>query len=134
MIIGSTRPTRICPGIAAWTRDALGEQSPLSYELIDLAEGRPAVARRTPVLGGLHMRPLPTRLELIITDNDLDDEWQLTDLDEVMQSYHRNCIRSTPTYSKHLATTRADSRSLNGRITAAVVRRCRPSRACCAVA
>ena len=38
VIIGSTRPTRICPSIAAWTRDALHEQSPPRYELIDLAE------------------------------------------------------------------------------------------------
>lgn len=38
VVIGSTRPTRICPGIAAWIRDAVQEGSPLRYELIDLAE------------------------------------------------------------------------------------------------
>ena len=38
VIIGSTRPTRICPGIAASARRTLAEHSSLGYELIDLAE------------------------------------------------------------------------------------------------
>lgn len=38
VVIGSTRPTRICPGIAEWIRDIAQEQSALGYELIDLAE------------------------------------------------------------------------------------------------
>jgi NAD(P)H-dependent FMN reductase len=38
VIIGSTRPTRICAGIAAWARDAIADGSALSYELLDLAE------------------------------------------------------------------------------------------------
>ncbi|RDI69290.1 NADPH-dependent FMN reductase [Nocardia pseudobrasiliensis] len=38
VLIGSTRPTRICAGIAAWARDALQEQSDLDYDLLDLAE------------------------------------------------------------------------------------------------
>jgi NAD(P)H-dependent FMN reductase len=38
VIIGSTRPARICPGIARWSLRALGEGSRLSYELVDLAE------------------------------------------------------------------------------------------------
>lgn len=38
VIIGSTRPTRICPGIAAWVRDTLQVDSRLRYELVDLAE------------------------------------------------------------------------------------------------
>jgi NAD(P)H-dependent FMN reductase len=37
VIIGSTRPARICPGVAHWSREALGEDSPLHYEVIDLA-------------------------------------------------------------------------------------------------
>ena len=37
MIIGSTRPSRICPGIAHWSREALSEDSPVLYEVIDLA-------------------------------------------------------------------------------------------------
>jgi NAD(P)H-dependent FMN reductase len=38
VVIGSTRPTRICPGIAEWVRHAMQEESRLRYELIDLAE------------------------------------------------------------------------------------------------
>jgi NAD(P)H-dependent FMN reductase len=38
VIIGSTRPTRICAGIAAWAREVIGAGSELSYELLDLAE------------------------------------------------------------------------------------------------
>jgi NAD(P)H-dependent FMN reductase len=38
VVIGSTRPARICPGIASWVRDALQGSSSLRYELIDLAE------------------------------------------------------------------------------------------------
>ena len=38
IVIGSTRPTRICPGIAAWIRDVIQQDSPLRYELLDLAE------------------------------------------------------------------------------------------------
>jgi NAD(P)H-dependent FMN reductase len=38
VVMGSTRPTRICPGIARWVADAAREDSPLRYELVDLAE------------------------------------------------------------------------------------------------
>jgi hypothetical protein len=38
VIIGSTRPARICPDIAHWTREALSEDSPLCYDVIDLAD------------------------------------------------------------------------------------------------
>jgi len=38
VVIGSTRPGRICPGIAEWFRDVAQEGSPLRYELLDLAE------------------------------------------------------------------------------------------------
>src|ERR1700677_2538864 len=38
VIIGSTRPARICPGIARWSRQALNEDSPLRYDVIDLAD------------------------------------------------------------------------------------------------
>lgn len=37
VVIGSTRPTRICAGIAEWARDVLSDASPLHYELLDLA-------------------------------------------------------------------------------------------------
>jgi NAD(P)H-dependent FMN reductase len=38
VVIGSTRPTRICPGIAAWIAKNAQQGSPLRYELLDLAE------------------------------------------------------------------------------------------------
>jgi NAD(P)H-dependent FMN reductase len=38
VVIGSTRPTRICATIAGWARDTLTDSSPLSYQLLDLAE------------------------------------------------------------------------------------------------
>lgn len=38
VVIGSTRPARICPGIASWIRDVAQKDSPLSYELLDLAD------------------------------------------------------------------------------------------------
>jgi NAD(P)H-dependent FMN reductase len=38
VVIGSTRPARICAGIAAWALAAAQESSPLTYELLDLAE------------------------------------------------------------------------------------------------
>jgi NAD(P)H-dependent FMN reductase len=38
VVVGSTRPTRICRGIAQWVRDMVQQESPLSYELVDLAE------------------------------------------------------------------------------------------------
>ena len=38
VVIGSTRPTRICADIAAWTRDAIQDRSELAYELLDLAQ------------------------------------------------------------------------------------------------
>ncbi|MDT8913179.1 NADPH-dependent FMN reductase [Amycolatopsis sp. PS_44_ISF1] len=38
MVIGSTRPTRICGGIATWVRDRLHQDSDLGCELVDLAE------------------------------------------------------------------------------------------------
>ena len=36
---------------------------------------------------GLHMRPLPGRLELIITDDHVDEQWQLKDLEATMSPY-----------------------------------------------
>jgi NAD(P)H-dependent FMN reductase len=38
VVVCSTRPTRICLGIARWVLQAAQEESPLRYELIDLAE------------------------------------------------------------------------------------------------
>jgi NAD(P)H-dependent FMN reductase len=154
VVIGSTRPTRICAGIAAWACEATGKDSELSYELLDLAKvglpfldeplkaalgeyrhehtkawsqtvqsydgflfvfpqynwGYPAVLKNaldylywewrdkpasfitygtrggskaaeqfTSVLQGLHVRVLD-HVEAVITDDDLDEDWQLRDI------------------------------------------------------
>jgi NAD(P)H-dependent FMN reductase len=162
VIIGSTRPGRIAPGIAEWVRTALQEGSGLSYELIDLAEinlpfldepvmaalgtyehehtrawsrlisgyqgfvfvfpqynwGYPAPLKNAldflygewrdkpatlvtwgtrggnraaqqigQVLSGLHMRPVEHHLEVVITEDDVDENWQLRDLEAIMRPY-----------------------------------------------
>lgn len=38
VVIGSTRPIRICAPIAAWACEAIGRESGLSYRLLDLAD------------------------------------------------------------------------------------------------
>jgi NAD(P)H-dependent FMN reductase len=38
VIVGSNRPSRITPGIAEWFRRVAESDSPLTYELVDLAE------------------------------------------------------------------------------------------------
>jgi NAD(P)H-dependent FMN reductase len=162
VIIGSTRPTRICPGIARWSQAALQDQSALDYQLIDLAEvnlplldeplpaarrdykhehtkawseliggfdafvfvfpqynwGYPAALKNAldylyfewhdkpatsvtygtrggaksadqihQVFDGLHMRRLEGRVEVVITDDNVDANWQLTDLEATMGPY-----------------------------------------------
>jgi NAD(P)H-dependent FMN reductase len=162
VVIGSTRPIRICPGIAAWVLRAAQEESSLRYELIDLAEvnlpfldeplkaalgqyehehtrawsrlvssydgflfvfpqynwGYPAPLKNaldflyhewggkpvscvtygtrggakgaqqlSGVLDGLHMRKLDDHLEVIVSDDDVDENWQLRDLETLMHPY-----------------------------------------------
>lgn len=162
VVIGSTRPTRICPGIARWVLQRAQEGSALTYELIDLAEvnlpflDEPLVAARRSyqhehtkawsrtvesydgfifvfpqynwgypgvlknaldflyhewagkpvsyvtygtrggskgaeqlhgVLQGLRMRELPDHLEVVITDDDVDEDGQLRDIDAVLRPY-----------------------------------------------
>jgi NAD(P)H-dependent FMN reductase/DNA-binding MarR family transcriptional regulator len=168
VIIGSTRPGRICPGIARWVRDVLASESPLTYELVDLADvglpmldeplmaalhtyahphtdswsrliegfggfvfvfpqynwGYPAVlknaldflydewadkpatmvsygtrggnrgvAQLATVLQGLNMRRLDDHLEVKITHDDVDDDWQLKNLPALMAPY-RDRVRT----------------------------------------
>jgi NAD(P)H-dependent FMN reductase len=168
VVIGSTRPTRICPGIAEWIKDAAREGSPLRYELIDLALvnlpfldeplkaalrqyehehtrawselisgyggfvfvfpqynwGYPAPLKNAldflyyewrdkpaatvtygtrggnrgaeqfhGVLEGVHMSPLKDRIEIVITDDDVDEEWQLRDLDATLGPYREQVRR-----------------------------------------
>lgn len=162
VVIGSTRPTRICQGIAEWVKNAAQQDSPLSYELVDLAEidlpfldeplkaalqeyehehtrawsrtvsafsgfvfvfpqynwGYPAPLKNAldflyyewhnkpatsvtygtrggnkgaqqfhGVLEGVHLRPLEDRLEIVITDDDVDEDWQLRDLNATLHPY-----------------------------------------------
>jgi NAD(P)H-dependent FMN reductase len=162
VVIGSTRPTRICPGIAGWIRDVAQQDSPLRYELLDLAEinlplldeplmaalgqyehghtkewsrivssysgfvfvfpqynwgypgvlknaldflynewkGKPAACvtygtrggnrgaeQLRGVLTGLHMRTLSDNVELVITEADLDEDWQLKDIDATLRPF-----------------------------------------------
>jgi NAD(P)H-dependent FMN reductase len=168
VIIGSTRPGRICPGIATWFLRAAQEGSSLTYEILDLAEinlpfldetfmaalnqyehehtrawskvissfdgfvfvfpqynwGYPAVLKNaldflysewnnkpatfvtygtrggnkasvqvSGVLGGLHMRELENHLEVVITKDDLDEQWQVKDIDGLLEPY-REQIRT----------------------------------------
>jgi NAD(P)H-dependent FMN reductase len=159
VVIGSTRPTRICARIAAWAYEAIGKDSELRYELLDLAEvdlpfldeplkaalgdykhehtrawsrtvqsydgflfvfpqynwGYPAVLKNaldylyrewhdkpagfitygtrggtkaaeqfTQILHGLRMRVLD-HVEAVITDDDVDEDWQLKDIDATLR-------------------------------------------------
>lgn len=162
VVIGSTRPGRICPGIAEWILKAAQEDSPLRYEIVDLAEvnlpfldeplmaavnryehehtrawsrtvgsydgfvfvfpqynwgypaplknaidflyhewsGKPATCvsygtrggdrgakQFLDVLPGLHMRTLEDHVELVITREDLDEDWQLKDLEATLRPF-----------------------------------------------
>jgi NAD(P)H-dependent FMN reductase len=162
VVVGSTRPTRICAGIARWVMQVAQEDSPLHYELVDLAEvglpfldepltaalhqyehdhtrawsrtvssldgfifvfpqynwgypaplknaldylylewrdkpasyvtygthgGSKAAAQFHMVLQGLHMRELDDHLEVVITDDDVDENWQLRELDATLRPY-----------------------------------------------
>ena len=168
VVVGSTRPTRICPGIAEWIRAVIQQDSVLRYELLALAEaglplldeprmaslgqyehehtrrwsrtvssysgfvfvfpqynwgypavlknaldflyhewhdkpavvagygtrgGNKGVAQLLGVLRGLHMRPLDNPLELVVTSADLDEDWQLKDVEATLRSY-RDQIRA----------------------------------------
>jgi NAD(P)H-dependent FMN reductase len=162
VVIGSTRPKRICPGIAEWFTNTVQKESLLRYELVDLVDinlpfldeplkaalreyehehthnwsrlvsgydgfvfvfpqynwgypaplknaldflyyewhdkpatsitygtrgGNKGAAQFLGVLEGLHMRPLPDRLEIIITDDKVDEHWQLRDVDATLSPY-----------------------------------------------
>lgn len=162
VVIGSTRPGRICPEIAKWILKAMQDGSPLHYELLDLANidlpfldeplmaavnqyehehtrawskivssfygfvfvfpqynwGYPAVLKNaldflyaewnakpvtyatygtrggnkaavqlSGVLDGLHMHELADHLEIVITEDDIDENWQLNDVETILQPH-----------------------------------------------
>lgn len=162
VVIGSTRPTRICAGIARWILRNAQEGSPLHYEIVDLAEvnlpfldeplkaalheyahehtvqwsrtvssydgfifvfpqynwgypaplknaldylyiewrdkpvtfatygtrgGNKAAEQFHQVLQGLHMQQLDDHLELVVTDDAVDEDWQLRDVEATLHPY-----------------------------------------------
>ena len=161
VIVGSTRPNRICGDVAGWVRNSLQRAGSFTYELLDLAEvnlplldeplkaalqqyehehtrewsrqvsaysgflfvfpqynwGYPAVLKNAldylylewrdkpasvftygtrggskgaqqliTVLHGLHMGVLEHHVEAVITDEDVDANWQLIDVDSTLHS------------------------------------------------
>jgi NAD(P)H-dependent FMN reductase len=49
--------------------------------------GNKAAQQLHGVLEGIHMRPLEDRIEIVITDADVDEDWQLRDLDATLRPY-----------------------------------------------
>ena len=109
VVVGSTRPTRICPVVASWAQAGLQAASPLQYELLDLADldlplldeplkaalqdyrhehtrgGSKGAQQLITVLHGLHMAVLEHHVEAVITDDDVDTGWQLEDPDATLR-------------------------------------------------
>jgi NAD(P)H-dependent FMN reductase len=185
VVIGSTRPTRICPGIAEWVKRTAERGSQLRYALIDLAlvdlpfldeplkaalrkyehehtrawsrlvssfdafvfvfpqynwgypaplknaldflyhewHGRPATSvtygtrggnrgaqQFLGVLEGLHMRPLKDRIEIVVTDEDVDEHWQLRNIDATLGPYREQVRQLDAQLVESLAETRQGSR------------------------
>jgi len=55
--------------------------------------GNKGAAQFREVLNGLHMRALDEDVEIVITDDDLDDSWQLKDLHATMRPYREQTRR-----------------------------------------
>jgi NAD(P)H-dependent FMN reductase len=162
VVIGSTRPLRICPVLASWFVDVAGGVGSDRYELVDLLEvnlpfldepapaaksayahehtrewsrlvssfdgfvfvfpqynwgypaplknaldylywewrdkpvsfvtfgtrgGSRAAAQIQGVLQGLHMRELADHLEVRIAEDDVDEQWQLKDIQAILSPY-----------------------------------------------
>ncbi|MGH4031063.1 NADPH-dependent FMN reductase [Actinomycetota bacterium Odt1-20B] len=98
VVIGSTRPARICPDIAAWVRDVAQEAGPLHYELLDLAEvGLPLLDE--PLKAALqqysheHTRAWSRTVASYTADDDVDDNWQLKDVYATLRPF-RDQVRA----------------------------------------
>jgi NAD(P)H-dependent FMN reductase len=162
VVIGSTRPTRICAEVADWALHAVSDASPLSYQPLDLAQldlpfldeplmaslgqyqhehtrawsrlvdsyagfffvfpqynwGYPGVLKNaldflyaewrdkpvsfltygtrggsraaeqfSSVLNGLHMRVLDDHIQAVITQADVDENWQLRNANATLAAY-----------------------------------------------
>jgi NAD(P)H-dependent FMN reductase len=60
---------------------------PVSYVTYGTRGGTKGAEQLHGVLQGLHMRELPDHLEVVITDDDVDEDWRLRDVDAVMRPY-----------------------------------------------
>jgi NAD(P)H-dependent FMN reductase len=60
---------------------------PVSYVTFGTRGGNRGAAQIDGVLAGLHMNPLDDHLEVVITQDDLDEEWQLRDLEATLAAY-----------------------------------------------
>jgi NAD(P)H-dependent FMN reductase len=61
---------------------------PVSYVTYGTRGGNKGAEQIRGVLQGLKMREFGTHLEVFITDDDVDEDWQVRDLDAVMRPYH----------------------------------------------
>ena len=66
------------------------------------------------VLEGLHMRPLASRLEIVITDEDVDHDWQLKDLDATLRPYLAEARELDAQFVETLEDTQASGPSAAG--------------------
>jgi NAD(P)H-dependent FMN reductase len=189
VVIGSTRPKRICPVIADWVKRVAEERSALRYELVDLAAidlpfldeplkaasreyehehtrawsrlvssfdgfvfvfpqynwGYPAPLKNAldflyfewherpatsvtygtrggnrgaqqflGVLEGLHMRPLEDRLEIVIADQDVDEDWQLREPSATLEPYREQLQRLDAQLVEALAATQQSAPPAGG--------------------
>ena len=53
---------------------------------------------------GLHMRALPSRLEVLIAADSVDEAWQLKDVEATMSPSTTSCARSTRRWSRRWPT------------------------------
>jgi NAD(P)H-dependent FMN reductase len=60
---------------------------PVSYVTFGTRGGNRAAAQIDGVLAGLHMAPLEDHLEVVITGEDVDEDWQLRDLEATLAPY-----------------------------------------------
>jgi NAD(P)H-dependent FMN reductase len=87
VVIGSTRPKRICPVIADWIKRVAEERSALRYELVDLA------LIGLPFLDEPLKAALGDRLEIVVTAADVDEDWQLRDPGVTLEPYREQARR-----------------------------------------
>jgi NAD(P)H-dependent FMN reductase/DNA-binding MarR family transcriptional regulator len=69
---------------------------PVTFVTYGTRGGSKAAEQIRGVLAGLHMRELENHLEVIITKDDLDEQWQIKDINAILQPY-REQIRTLDT-------------------------------------